>query len=64
MLVKIKWNKQVFDDVELDPSNGVEVFKSQIYSLTGNTHSNDIYTVFLYLTGLFRCSNGSSEAYG
>mmetsp|Transcript_25499 Transcript_25499/g.37630 ORF Transcript_25499/g.37630 Transcript_25499/m.37630 type:complete len:497 (-) Transcript_25499:101-1591(-) len=35
MLVKIKWNKQVFDDVELDPSNGVEVFKSQIYSLTG-----------------------------
>jgi ubiquitin carboxyl-terminal hydrolase 14 len=35
MLVKIKWNKQVFDNVDIDPEAGVEIFKSQIFSLTG-----------------------------
>lgn len=34
MLVNIKWNKQVFP-LEFDPQDGVEMFKSQVYSLTG-----------------------------
>lgn len=33
MLVNIKWNKQIFP-LEFDPEDGVEMFKSQIYSLT------------------------------
>ena len=32
--VVVKWNKQTFN-CELDPSLGPEIFKSQIYSLTG-----------------------------
>ena len=44
MRVKIKWNKQVFEDVEIDPSLGVEVFKSQIFSLTGKLRCNRICT--------------------
>ena len=32
--VQIKWNKQVFDDVELDMSQDIEQFKGQIYALT------------------------------
>jgi hypothetical protein len=34
MLVNIKWNKQVFP-LDFDPADGVEIFKSQVYSLTG-----------------------------
>jgi ubiquitin carboxyl-terminal hydrolase 14 len=34
MLVNIKWNKKVFP-LEFDPEDGVEMFKSQVYSLTG-----------------------------
>ena len=34
MLIKLKWNKLSYD-IELDPSAGVELFKSQIQSLTG-----------------------------
>ena len=34
MIVNIKWNKQVFP-LEFDPEDGVEMFKSQVYSLTG-----------------------------
>jgi ubiquitin carboxyl-terminal hydrolase 14 len=32
--VVIKWNKSVFQ-LEVDPSNGTQIFKSQVYSLTG-----------------------------
>jgi hypothetical protein len=35
VLVTLKWNKQVFEKIPLDPTQGVEMFKSQIYSLTG-----------------------------
>jgi ubiquitin carboxyl-terminal hydrolase 14 len=35
VLVTIKWNKQSFEKVPLDPAQGVDIFKSQIYSLTG-----------------------------
>lgn len=35
LLVTVKWNKQTFENIPLDPSQGVEIFKSQIYSLTG-----------------------------
>lgn len=35
VLVKVKWNKQQFDDVELDLSGDVLQFKTQLYSLTG-----------------------------
>lgn len=33
--VKVKWNKQLFDDVEFDLSGDVLQFKTQLYSLTG-----------------------------
>eukprot|EP00611_Tribonema_gayanum_P012172 TRINITY_DN22822_c0_g1_i1.p1 TRINITY_DN22822_c0_g1~~TRINITY_DN22822_c0_g1_i1.p1 ORF type:complete len:617 (-),score=235.18 TRINITY_DN22822_c0_g1_i1:454-2232(-) len=33
--VNVKWNKQVFPDVELDPSDSVETFKTQLWTLTG-----------------------------
>jgi hypothetical protein len=35
VLVTLKWNKQSFENIPLDPAQGVEMFKSQIYSLTG-----------------------------
>jgi ubiquitin carboxyl-terminal hydrolase 14 len=33
--IKIKWNKQTFDQVVIDPSQGVAVLKKQIWDLTG-----------------------------
>jgi ubiquitin carboxyl-terminal hydrolase 14 len=32
--VSIKWGKQVFNDVELDLSEDITLFKSQIYALS------------------------------
>lgn len=32
--VSIKWGKQVFNDVEVDLSQEIVLFKSQIYALT------------------------------
>ena len=32
--VSVKWNKQVFDDVEINLSEDISLFKSQIYALT------------------------------
>eukprot|EP00049_Salpingoeca_infusionum_P011638 m.203167 g.203167 ORF g.203167 m.203167 type:complete len:501 (-) comp14987_c2_seq6:1724-3226(-) len=33
--VKVKWNKQVFKDVELDTSESPELFSAQLFALTG-----------------------------
>lgn len=33
--VTVKWNKQVFSEVDLDPSDSVETFKTQLFTLTG-----------------------------
>ena len=61
MLVKIKWNKQVFDEVEIDPSAGVEIFKSQVYSLTGTV----IGEPFICRPNIFsRSTNGPTEVDG
>ena len=35
MKIKIKWNKLQFDDVEVDPANGLISFKEALYRLTG-----------------------------
>jgi ubiquitin carboxyl-terminal hydrolase 14 len=32
--VTVKWNKQVFSEVDLDPSDSVETFKTQLWTLT------------------------------
>jgi ubiquitin carboxyl-terminal hydrolase 14 len=32
--VSIKWNKQVFNDVELNMSEDIETFKGQVYALS------------------------------
>mmetsp|Transcript_9345 Transcript_9345/g.15231 ORF Transcript_9345/g.15231 Transcript_9345/m.15231 type:complete len:505 (-) Transcript_9345:3787-5301(-) len=33
--VKLKWNKQVFPDVKVDPAQGAMAFKETLYKLTG-----------------------------
>ena len=33
--VNIKWGKEKFSDVELDPKEPVEVFRAQLYALSG-----------------------------
>ncbi len=33
-VVTIKWNKQSFDNFEVDPALGVEVLKAQLFDLT------------------------------
>lgn len=33
--VNIKWNKEKFDDVEIDTNEPAEVFKAQLMALTG-----------------------------
>jgi ubiquitin carboxyl-terminal hydrolase 14 len=32
--VTVKWGKQKFEDIELDTSEPVEVFRAQLYALT------------------------------
>lgn len=32
--VSIKWGKQTFSDIELDLSQDITLFKSQVYALT------------------------------
>lgn len=32
--VSVKWNKQVFDDVEINLSDDILTFKSQVYALS------------------------------
>ena len=32
--VSIKWNKQVFEDVELNMAEDIETFKGQVYALS------------------------------
>ena len=34
-LVKVKWGKQKFEGVEVDTDESPEVFKMQLYSLSG-----------------------------
>jgi ubiquitin carboxyl-terminal hydrolase 14 len=33
--VSVKWQKQVFSDIEIDTSQSPFVFKAQLYALTG-----------------------------
>ena len=30
----MKWNKQTFNDFEVDPANGVELMKGQLFAVT------------------------------
>ena len=34
-IVKVKWGKERYDDVELNTDEAPEVFKTQLYTLTG-----------------------------
>ena len=34
-IVKVKWGKERYDDVELNTEESPEVFKMQLFSLTG-----------------------------
>ena len=36
--VKVKWGKQKFDNVEVDTDDTPEVFKMQLFSLSGEWH--------------------------
>lgn len=62
--VKIKWNKQQFEDVEFDLSGDVAQFKTQLYSLTGTHLLNmDIRPIPL-ISSHCRCPSGATKADG
>lgn len=35
VVIKLKWNKLTFDNIEIDPSEGVPSLKKKVYELTG-----------------------------
>ena len=61
--VKIKWNKQQFDDVELDLSGDVQQFKMQLYSLTGEQFLHQLQVIKITFCYFFpcRCARRSTE---
>lgn len=61
MLVTIKWDKKVFENVEIDISLGVDIFKTQIFSLTGLLR---YFLLFNSINYNLRCSSRKTETYG
>ena len=35
VLVKLKWNKLTFDNIDINPNEGVPALKKKVYELTG-----------------------------